>query len=53
MAAAVARAVGVAIPDLLLLHNGVTSSLWEALHLCLVREELEELSDITLCLWGH
>lgn len=49
MAAAVARTAGVAIPDLLLLHNGVTSPLWEVLHLCLGREELEEHS---LCVHG-
>lgn len=53
LAAAVARTVGGAIPDLLLLHDGVTSPLWEVLHLCLGREELEELSDITWCSWGH
>lgn len=33
LAAALARAVGGAIPDLLLLHDGVTSPLWEVLHL--------------------
>lgn len=52
-AAAVARAVGGTIPDLLLLHDGVTSPLWEVFHLCLGREELEELSDVTWCSWGH
>lgn len=51
LAAAVARAVGGAIPDLLLPHDGVTSPLWEVLHLCLGREELES-SQISLGVHG-